>query len=424
MIKKTYWLLALLIFCNGAFAAVWDAENHWSAQWEQKFSKWVEEYWVPEIFSSPSSPYFDIATDCADAAYDMRLIFSFENSLPFVINDPSSAGGLISNKMKQWDHLSQKERVRALIHYVNDVTTTDSIPGDTYPIPLNKNTIKPGVIYVKPGSHAFQIVGINEYGVPRTLSSTVPRVARELYIEDNFPSFVPSDEATYRDGYRRFRWPEDLKLPVTKVPGFDREQYRLARLAGSDYVRFTDKLLQRLGGKPEPAPLRTRRFMYNLCYAARRRAEILGEAEKYRARLRSSGRRCMTPAEYYDYSTDGRDARLKSYFEYVKGLIGTATWSDADWRKSTYRHEYYLKPYAEAIFRIEDGDASRKSKRTITDGDLIAWCGVEYKPGTRISLREIWRSILDKTLSPDPNDSLERRWGRVAGQDPTGCPRY
>jgi len=423
MNMKAYFVTVLFMICNGASASVWDAENHWSDQWEEKYSRWVEENWVPEVFSSPSSPYSGIATDCADAVYDVRLLFAYEHGLPFVINNPKSPGGRISNAMTTWDHLSQKARVMALIRYVNDMTSSETIPNDTYPIPINKHSFKPGVIYVEPGSHAFLVVGMSEYGVPSTLSSTVPRVARELYIEQNFPSFVPSDTTRHRDGYRRFRWPEHLKLAVTKVPGFDDEQYRLAWFAGFDYIKFTDELMRLLGQKPEPAPMRARRFMYILCYVARQRAEIVGEADKYRMRMRSTGRRCMNRREYFDYSTNSRDGRLKKYFQYVRALIGSSTWSDAGWRKSSFRRERYLKPYAEAIFRSGDDDVSGRAKKATND-DLIAWCGIEYKPGTNISLRDVWQSIGRNTLSPDPNDSLESRWGRIDWPDGSGCPKY
>jgi hypothetical protein len=270
-------------------------------------------------------------------------------------------------------------------------------------------------------------------------------VARELYPEHNFPAFVPSDDKRYRDGYRRFRWPEHIGLPVTRVPGFSDEQYRLAMAKGLDYIAFTDALLERLGTKREPAPLRAQRFMYNLCYYARQRVEIVDGALDHLTRVRSSGRQCLTASEYYDQSTDSRDRRLKDYFGYVRALIGSPTWRDADWTNNAYRTEWYLKPYAEAIFRSDDattrkagaadgdgegwsffrsGSTARRKAQEATNADLIAWCGVEYSPGVRISLRDIWQGIERGTLSSDPHASREDRWGLTETPYQPKCRRY
>lgn len=451
---KALFFAAWLIVCSGATAAVWNAEHHWSDQWEQKYARWVGAHWGPEVFASPSSPYFGTATDCTDACYDMRLIFAYQHGLPFVINNPASTGGLISNEMTAWDARPQQERVESFIRYVNNATTSETIPNDTYPIAITKGTFNPGIIYVQPGEHCYQIVAVDAYGVPGTMFSTVPRTVRDLSIEPNFPIFVPSDTVHYRDGYRRFRWPEYLKLPVTRVPGFSDEQLRLARSVDFDYARFTDILMRRLGGESEPAPLRVRRFMYNLCYVARNRVEPVRRGTDHLAQIRAAGRRCMTPAEYYNYSTVARDLRLRKSFLYVRDLIGSRFWSDPDWGSFRFRRERYLKPYAEAIFGIggdlkppkTSGSAPQQAAggfqnseysylseppgtvarwtRKVTNDDLIAWCGIEYAPGKVLSLHDLWRSITRNTLSPNPNETLNSRWGLVDPPPATGCPKY
>lgn len=439
-------VLVLLMVSNSAGGAVWVTTNAWSEHWETKFSDWVEKHWTAEVYSNPASPYVGHETDCADACYDMRAIFAAEHGLPFVISARSADGRRVSNELRTWDHLPQRERLKAFLAYVHDTTTSETIADDTYPIPMSRQAFRPGLLYVQPKSHCFQVIKVSEYGVPTTLSSTVPRVARELYPEHNFPAFVPSDDKRYRDGYRRFRWPEHIGLPVTQVPGFSDEQYRLAAAKGLDYIAFTDALLERLGTKREPAPLRAQRFMYNLCYYARQRVEIVDGALDHLARVRSGGRQCLTASEYYDQSTDSRDRRLKDYFGYVRALIDSPTWKDADWTNNAYRAEWYLKPYAEAIFRRDDAAPTRKAAAANGDGegwslfrpastagrkgqeptnaDLIAWCGVQYRPGVRISLRDIWQGIERGTLSSDPHASREDRWGLTETPYRPSCRRY
>jgi len=458
-LRASAWLLALALLLGSplAGAAVWATKHKWSEEWEDRFSEWVEQNWHAEVYSNPASRYIGQETDCADACYDMRVIFAYEHGLPFVVSARAADGSRISNELRTWDHLPQEDRLRAFIAYLHDRTSTQTIPDDTYPIAMNRDSFKPGVIYVHPKSHCFQVTKVSEYGVPTTLSSTVPRVVRELYPEHNFPAFVPADTRHYRDGYRRFRWPEHIGLPVTQVPGFSDEQYRLAQSKGLDYISFTDALLERFGSKREPAPLRAQRFMYNLCYYARQRVEIVQDALDYLGRVQSRGRQCLTAAEYYDYSTDSRDRRLKDYFLYVRGLIGSPTWSDPDWTNNAYRAEWYLKPYAEAIFREDDdspsssktagGDraseargqggvfggagsffqsasASRSKTKAASNADLIAWCGVEYQPGVRISLRDIWQGIERGTFSPDPHSSRDDRWGLLERPYQPRCRQY
>jgi hypothetical protein len=453
--------LSLSFASSTAGAAVWVTKNTWSEHWESKFADWVEKQWHPEVYSNPASPYVGHETDCADACYDMRVVFAYEQGLPFVVNARSGDGSRISNEMRTWDHLPQESRLKAFLAYLHDRTSSETIADDTYPIAMNRENFKPGLIYLQPKSHCFQVIKISEYGVPSTLSSTVPRVARELYLEQNFPAFVPADNRGYRDGYRRFRWPEHIGLPVNQVPGFSDEQYRLAESKGNHYISFTDSLLERFGSRREPAPMRAQRFMYNLCYYARQRVEIVQGALDHLGRVQSSGRQCLTPSEYYDHSTDSRDRRLKDYFLFVRELIGSDTWRDPDWTNNDYRAEWYLKPYAEAIFRggeesesslksakgrggaesaVQDPptasvfgerwplfnsfSASRRKTQDVTDADLIAWCGIEYKPGIRISLRDVWQGISRGTLSSDPHASREHRWGLIDAAYQPRCRQY
>jgi hypothetical protein len=213
--------------------------------------------------------------------------------------------------------------------------------------------------------------------------------------------------------------------------------------------------------RTEPAPMRVQRLMYDLCYYARQRVKIVQGALDHLGRVQSSGRQCLTPSEYYDYSTDSRDRRLKDYFLFVRELIGSDTWRDPDWTNNDYRAEWYLKPYAEAIFRggeesesslksakgrggaesaVQDPptasvfgerwplfnsfSASRRKTQDVTDADLIAWCGIEYKPGIRISLRDVWQGISRGTLSSDPHASREHRWGLIDAAYQPKCRQY
>ena len=79
---------AVYLMAGNAQAAVWSENNSWDQTWEDRYSDWVKTSFNEDVFTQGS--YKGIATDCADAVYAARLIFAFENQLPFVILDPTA----------------------------------------------------------------------------------------------------------------------------------------------------------------------------------------------------------------------------------------------------------------------------------------------------------------------------------------------
>src|SRR3954470_22785610 len=87
---------------SAAHGSVWETRAQWNAENEAAYSDWISN--VDEnIFSSSKSPYQGIATDCAEAVYTLRIIFSFEHGLPFLI---PVQNGILSNEMRRWDSIS------------------------------------------------------------------------------------------------------------------------------------------------------------------------------------------------------------------------------------------------------------------------------------------------------------------------------
>ncbi|MEZ5449738.1 MAG: hypothetical protein R3E89_12425 [Thiolinea sp.] len=149
--------LLLIIGSGQLSAAVWDDENEWDANWERRYQHWVKTQWTDDIFMNPAKPiYYKFENDCADASYAMRLIFSFENKLPFVVNNQMRPSQTISNRMKTWDNLPTGQRVRKFLDYIADMTSTKSLRYDTYPVALND--IKAGDIYVARGCTPIRLL--------------------------------------------------------------------------------------------------------------------------------------------------------------------------------------------------------------------------------------------------------------------------
>lgn len=137
-------VLLAFVGASTAKAAVWQDTNTWNADWEQKYSSWIETSFNEDIFTS--GKYKGIPTDCADAVYASRLIFAYENNLPFVIQDPTGGSSKITNRMTRFDGTSDSfSRMKKFLLYVADVTSTKSLPYDSYPVKISRDYVKAGV---------------------------------------------------------------------------------------------------------------------------------------------------------------------------------------------------------------------------------------------------------------------------------------
>src|SRR6185312_6116292 len=126
-------LIALipLLFSLSVRAQVWNDTNTWSPEWETRFATWVQQNWQVDFFSrktlpnGQSNPYYGLHMDCADTIYSMRIIFSFENQLPFVVQDPTTIGKTLSNRMTRWNSESnQVQRMRNFLNFMYGVLST------------------------------------------------------------------------------------------------------------------------------------------------------------------------------------------------------------------------------------------------------------------------------------------------------------
>ena len=396
--------LLISIWSSSLQAAVWKSSNTWSNAWEVKYQNWVANNWKPNFFMNPNNQkYYRIPHDCADAIYLMRMVFSYEHKLPFVINNANKPGKLISNQMKQWDHLPEYQRVRQFMLYVNDRVGTRSLSKDTFPVALSQ--IRSGDLYVEPGSHSYEIVGITDTGVPVIMSSTTPASPKMMIQLYAFPFFIPKDRIHMTDGYRRFKWPRNILKPMQQQPGYSNEQYNIAAATGYNYVAFTDIIAKKLRRRPEPLTEKTKRVLQGLCSFAKERVNYVNDGLNYVRKLRAGkgrgntgGRQCMNAKEYDYYSTPSRDKRLKRYFQevlniaYAGGVI----------------KEGQITPQlvARAIFHDQvPPELERAMDQT---------CRIAVYPQDDhkyINLRQLWQNIAKGKLSSDPHAPYENRWG-------------
>ncbi len=404
--------LAIVVLCatSSSYAAVWPTQNQWNMAWEKKYQEWVAENMTTDFFMNPQKPvYYKIAHDCADSIYFMRMAFAYENKLPFAINNIMKKGKLLSNDMRNWDRENQVNRVRKFMQYVADRVGTRSLHLDTYPVALAD--IKAGDLYVQPGAHSYIITGITDTGVTSIVSSTTPASPKHMVRLFAYPFFIPQDKAKMRDGYRRFKWPQNIKKAMQQQPGYSNEQYVVAEKVNYNYVAFTDIIAKQLRRRAEPLQEKTTRVLYGLCAFAKERVNYVNDGLNQLRRIRAGGRQCMNRTEYDYYSTPSRDKRLKMYFNEVEKIAYAGG--------ALRRDEVSIELLARAIFHPQIPNH--------LNAELDRFCGLAAYPTNQnkfINLRQLWSNLKAGKVSSDPHASIANRWGLGATNHRATCPTY
>lgn len=408
-ILKILIFIVLFCFSSPSMAVVWKADNSWDQTWEERYQHWVKTSWTEDFFMDPSKPlYYKYAHDCADAVYAMRLIFSYEHKLPFVINNPAKKGKTFSNGKTSWDKHPEHVRVGKFLDFVANFTSTRSLHKDTFPVALDD--IKPGDVYVAPDVHSYQIVNITDTGIAEVVSSTTPRAPRFLVRIPSFPFYVPEDYKGKSDGYRRFIQPQNIRKSIKSQPGYNDEQFEIAKAVNYDYVKFTDIISSALGKRTEQADEKTLRLLIAMCKYANDRSVYVYDALWELQKIRKGGRKCMTRAEYNNYSTPSRDRRLKAFFTAVKNHHDS---------NQEFKHWTQPQRWAKALFSVEE-----PNERELAD--LNSFCQVQMSFGSEyyIPLRELRQNLSAGKVISDPHAPLEYRWGAQQSSYNPECKTY
>lgn len=409
-----------------AEAAVWEAHNQWNDDWERRYEQWTRDAFHKDYFhNSAERLTFGLELDCADAIYTMRILFAQANGLPFIINNPHGRG-TIANTLTRWDNYQptlreeqddgtwttykgpvydDQQKLRAFIEYVNDATVTWSLVNDTYPVPLSE--VRPGDIYLIPGTHAYIIKDVAPTGAMTTLSASSPKAWRPMAEVANFPSEVPKD-ASNRDGYRRFKPEAFLTTAPARVPGASLEQWRVAKAVGGDWSAFTMATQEALAKVQETFPQKAERLAQTLCSYAVQRVEVVNIAlDALRRKNENHGGTCFGAGEYGEFSTPTRDAKLAGHFRVLQTLTQDPQWGAQD---------FPAKRFIASIFSRGPG--------VMSDPELLAACPVPFDimGGRQMDLRTLRDALEAKKVASDPHAPLENRWGVASTAWRPTCP--
>lgn len=381
-------------------AAVWEVRNQWDATWEKKYTDWVANSWNTDIFTNPNSPYQGLLPDCADAVYSMRAIFASRNGLPFAVVDPSTMKTTISNATTKFKNYRQgTERVTAFLWWLYDVMGTTTLPNDSYPIAINRDTIHPGgFMLAKESKHSYTIKKIKDNGVPILYYSTQANDGTLLVRSWPSVGFLFSAGIQGPSGFRYYRLPEDLFKPEWQVPGYSDEQYKVE---ASKWIRNAQNIL---ANRSETAEEEIKRHMDDICSLVKTRVLMVTNA--YNWQQQNDGQ-CMDAKSYDDLSTPSRDKQLKDAYNDLA----------VSFTRIVNEGSPLSKKLSEQVTNIF---ASTRAKETSNK-----FCSFEYMQGSSMSLGEFRRRLFSDRISSNPNEPYTTRWGSTGPSEKAkSCPIY
>ncbi|WP_374033636.1 hypothetical protein ACES2I_12925 [Bdellovibrio bacteriovorus] len=408
-------MFVMLLMGTAANAAVWTEVNEWSQAYEDRYAEWVRAEWRTDFFSrkslrnGQSNPYYGLRVDCADTVYSMRIIFAYENRLPFVAQDPTAAGKTISNKMSRWDGQSENQRVRNFLWYIYGVMSTRSLPNDTYPVAINRNTIRSGGLMAtsKKNHHSWTIKEILPIGVPYLVYNSVVGANSGYGLQERQswpnPDWVFEGDYSVNSGagFRYWRPASALNKPVWQSPGYSDEQFKIPL---NKWVRHVQS---RLALRQETDDQLVARLIKTTCSGFADRVTSINEGLDYLKR----NNKCMDYATYDTYSTPNRDRRIFDDFMSLRRAYKEILQINGGNQLSASTKAQLDKIFP-AISLSAAQETSRMAAQTVTSASV---CVVDYLPGRKMDLAEFKRRLFQGLISNNPHDGGEYRWGEARG---------
>lgn len=474
-----------------ASADLWTVTQQWSPEMETKYQEWIKTNARTDMFSREfldakktiQNPYFGMTTDCADTVYALRVIFSFENGLPWAIKNPANPNRIITQATKRFDSYPEGvPRLRAFFLWLFDIVSTTSLQHDTYPVSIHK--IHPGVIILtaKINHHSWTIAGIDAKGNPRLIYNSVVGKASgsKLQQRSSWPNpfwvFQPDEKPTdptnpespkikipvyVPDSYAGFRYwiPVDqLQTDVRLLPEYSNDQYAL------DLKSWKQMIQTKLATKKESLQEIVERLLKDACDDVKQRITAIEEAETYKKQLKLAlaneaeltekqmqssviplsaqdqdlysiltefkaqqytlpNPQCLIAKQYDQLSTPSRDRRLFDAVMLARAYFAYGVQKFGLKGFSDIRYKQFKR-----IFARPDLSAKAESdlaKIAVVPGELSI-CRVKIGKET-LDMAEIKRRLFKSLLSSNPNEDVLGRWGG-RGTQASGlaqaCPTY
>jgi len=352
---------------------IWEVgDRRWTLEEEHRFQKWVEETITEDFFIR-----YGIPTDCADAVYAIRWIYSRIAHLPAAAT--TKDGEWVGHWSTNWRHLpthpewDQDERFRAALLYLFPRTWTGTLPLDTYPVRISPDSVTPGTLFLVAESHTGIIARVFLDGSQahplQAWESALPVKVQKLSLRY---FFAGRPEFKAGSGLVKFRWPvsqngEWKYLPVKEHPFYSVEQYASDFCKGS--TDFVEAVARRIDPTIYEPTEKTARVSGTVVRYLKERVSIV--LEGYR-QCRNGD--CAEGSELREiYSTAGRDGTIVSLMDHLMQMIKSSP---------------------------QGQETARRMMEDIR---------IDISENRSVTLYQVYQNY--PWFSPNPEDSIEARWG-------------
>ncbi|MBS1960880.1 MAG: hypothetical protein JST04_01600 [Bdellovibrionales bacterium] len=359
-------------------------KDEWTEADEDDYSAWFAKSVRTDFLRGTG-----LHADCADVGLTFRWVYARDHGLP-IANTLSGSGKLFGNftGSSEWDKLPtnadwrRDERFKAALRELYDETYTWSINDDQYPTLITRQYVRPGSMYMiirSSGGHTQTISSVSDRGGVETYWGNEP-AAEAIYDSSLIVEF------SNRKGFQNWRHvrrtvaggKETWKLvPGEQMPGYSREQLETGYANGTDWMNW---VLARLGyhfSDEQRYSIFAKSFEQSIDF--RRGITALGALY-----CGPSAPCATTGADYDNYSTFSRDARLKDLRDEIRAIgakLGPRNSAVKSVRKTL-----------EARGAVAAGSSTTYNDALASDGTIEAW-------------------------SADPNVAFAARWGFTGTAD-------
>lgn len=418
--------MAVTIVSVSSRADVWPTENEWSPAWEQKYKDWLRNSTDAKFFSRKinadgnPNPYYGIRVDCADLVYSLRIIFSFENHLPFGLhNAVSGANEIITNGITRYDKLPEGyPRARAFLEWIYGIVSTHTMAADTYSIPFSAVGEGSIILTTKKNHHSWTIRDVTSAGNPGLIfNSTVGRLSGyDVQVRESWPnpSWVFEPEVSANDptknipvyrpgsyaGFRFWRPVAFLTKPEVAVPGYSDEQFTVG------LNQWKTKAVSHLASVTETVDQIVMRLLKDACADFQQRVTAVAEAEQFKRR---NPGQCLNSTDFDEYSTPSRDRRM------IDGIVQARVYFQ-DGLKQSGEGAFSVANLViyKTMFPFISNTAAEEARLDVTAKSPDNFCSLKVNDQLgRLSLAELKRRAFAGRMSANPNDSSTGRFGYV-----------
>ena len=437
---------------------IWQTEMAWTRQTENLYSGWIERLFLDveeghtwnflhQVMRDPDSNFLHnflgldedstliLDPDCADNPFFFRTYFSWKMGLPYghhvcdrgSVEKAPRCGAWSSNhtlRKKGQDNLeafqSFARMIRNTVHSGNARTSLSDNSTDFYPLPLQRQHLRPGVIFADPYGHTLMIVRWipqteeksgqllaidaqpdGTIGIRRFWQGQFLFVTNRVSGEPGFKAFRPIVHES--GGLRILTNPE-----ISNAQDYGNYSLQQQNLGPQEFYDTMDRLIN-----PQPLdPVRAFQDLHDAIHErlqARMKAVANGEKHMQETSFKiipmpSGAQIFQTSGPWEDYSTPARDMRLLIALDVLTGFPD----------KVLRNPEAFAIPDSKKPedLKVELINLHNKWAKEIT---------MTYTRSNGLSqaltLTEILKRIENLEMAYNPNDCIEIRWGAPEGSE-------